>query len=100
MCFTTNNHIWKMPKIQHFIKIMSIIARADLPKIFGNFCACFFFGRLTMKLHDCRPVDNLVKLQTKDDGLPLGFCTALFVKSLLLYKTEKKTWRNFCPQKI
>ena len=52
-----------------------------------------------MKLHDCRPVDNLVKLQTKDDGLPLGFCTPLFVKSLLLYKTEKN-WRNFCPQKM
>ena len=39
------------------------------------FCVSFSRARarLTMKLHDCRPVDNLVKLQTKDDGLPLVF---------------------------
>ena len=35
-----------MPKIQHFIKIMSIIARADLPKIFGNFFTIFFIDIL------------------------------------------------------
>ena len=45
------------------------------------------FPWLTMKLHDCRPVDNLVKLQTKDDGLPLVF--ALFVNSSGVYSTKK-----------
>ena len=76
------------------------------------------FPWLTMKLHDCRPVDNLVKLQTKDDGLPLVF--ALFVNSSGVYSTKniakfysQKLWDykslqksnlihnfNFCPNLI